>query len=436
MGLRFYSTNNRNFEVTLKEAVMSGLCKDGGLYMPTEIPKMDENFFKKIIGMKFPDMAFEVAKNFFKDEIENYVLEKIIYESFNFDIPVFEVSKGRYVMELYHGPTLAFKDFAARFMARLMTEFQKNSEKELTILVATSGDTGSAVASAFLGLPNVNVIILYPSKKISQIQEKQLTTFGQNVTALEVDGTFDQCQALVKKAFLDKDICEKLSLASANSINIARLIPQSFYYFYAYSSIIKSSSPNVEKEIVISVPSGNFGNLTGGLIAKKMGLPITRFIAATNENDIFTKYLETGVYESKPSKSTISNAMDVGNPSNFDRILDLYNHDLEVIKEDILSFSFDDDETKNVIKEVFQKYNYIMDPHGAIAYLGLKKSAYPLGLFIETAHPAKFADIVEPIINKKIGSQLQLEVAMSKEKKSILTPNNFEDFKSFLMSRF
>lgn len=437
MGLQFYSTKNRNYKASLKEAVLSGLAKDGGLFMPSHIPKLETDFLKKIIGMKFSDIAFEVAKKFFENEIENSVLEKIIYESFNFEVPIFEVSNGAYVMELFHGPTLAFKDFAARFMARLMCEFQKESDKELTILVATSGDTGSAVASAFLGLPNIKVVILYPSKKISLIQEKQLTTFGQNVSALELDGTFDDCQTLAKKAFLDPEVNQKLSLASANSINIARLIPQSFYYFYAYATLMKLEESRAQNEIVISVPSGNFGNLTGGLIAKKMGLPVSRFIASTNSNNVFTKYLESGIFEARVSKSTISNAMDVGNPSNFARVLDLYNHDLEAIKKDIVSFSFSDEETKAGILEIYEKYKYIMDPHGAVAYLGLKKSQYSLGVFVETAHPAKFADIVEPIINQKIPFPKQLEVVMKKEKHSIRISSGpqglYENFKSFLM---
>lgn len=436
MGLKFYSTKDRNYKASLKEAVLSGLAKDGGLFMPSYFPQLETDFLKKIIGMKFPDIAFEVAKKFFENEIKNSVLEKIIYESFNFEVPIFEVSNGAYVMELFHGPTLAFKDFAARFMARLMCEFQKENDNELTILVATSGDTGSAVASAFLGLPNMKVVILYPSKKISLIQEQQLTTFGQNVKALEVNGTFDDCQALVKKAFLDTEVNQKLSLASANSINIARLIPQSFYYFYAYSALIKLNRSPAQNEIAISVPSGNFGNLTGGLIAKKMGLPVSRFIASTNSNDVFTKYLESGIFHAKPSKSTISNAMDVGNPSNFARILDLYNHDLEAIKKDIVSYSFSDVETKAAILDVFGKYKYIMDPHGAVAYLGLKKSQYPFGVFVETAHPAKFADIVEPIINQKIAVPHQLDEVMKKEKRATFITSGpktlYENLKSFL----
>lgn len=409
--------------------------------MPTKIPTLPNKFFKKIHSLNFQEIAFEVAKTLLKDDIPIKNLKKIVSESINFDAPLVKIinkKKPIYALELFHGPTLAFKDFGARFMAHLMSYFLQNSNKKVTILVATSGDTGSAVASGFFNIKNIQVVLLYPSKKVSKIQEQQLTTMGGNITTLEVKGTFDDCQKLVKQAFTDNELKNKFQknnnfLSSANSINIARLITQSFYYFYAYSQLPKNTKPPI-----ICVPSGNFGNLTAGLIAKKMGLPVNKFIAATNINDIFPKYLKTGKFKAKPSKKTISNAMDVGNPSNFARILELYKNNIKKLRKDVWSQSFSDEQTKNAIIEVEKKYNYIMDPHGAVAYLGLteylkKHNKYP-GIFFETAHPSKFANIVEPLIKKPIPCPKRLAACLKKQKRTIKLANDFNDFKALLLN--
>ncbi len=441
--MKFYSTNKKAKLANLKKAVMQGLAEDGGLFMPTKIPTLPGKFFKKIHSLNFQEIAFEVAKTLLKNDIPIKNLKKIVSESINFDAPLVKIINQKnpiYTLELFHGPTLAFKDFGARFMARLMSYFLQNSNKKITILVATSGDTGSAVASGFLNVKNAQVILLYPSGKVSKIQEQQLTTMGTNITALEVKGTFDDCQKLVKQAFTNlglKTAFEQTHnfLSSANSINIARLIPQSFYYFYAYSQLPKTTQPPI-----ICVPSGNFGNLTAGLIAKKMGLPISKFIAATNANDVFPKYLKTGKFKAKPSTKTISNAMDVGNPSNFARILELYKNNIKKLRKDIWSQSFSDKQTKNAIKKVAKKYNYIMDPHGAVAYIGLTEylkkhheSRKSPGIFFETAHPSKFADIVEPLIKKPITCPKRLALCLKKQKRTIKLTNNFNDLKSFLL---
>jgi threonine synthase len=424
------STNKKTPPTTLEKAVMQGLAEDGGLFMPTEIPQLPADFFAKISTLSFQEIAFEVAKALLKDDIPEKELEKIVYESINFDAPLKEISENIYALELFHGPTLAFKDFGARFMARIMSYFINKSNKKITIIVATSGDTGSAVASGVFNVPGIRVFLLYPSNKVSKIQEQQLTTMGGNIQALEIDGTFDDCQRLVKEAFVDEELKNIFaenndSLGSANSINIARLIPQSFYYFHAYAQLKNKD------HAIFSIPSGNLGNLTAGLIAKKMGLPIKKFIAANNSNNSFTEYLQTGKFTARPSVQTISNAMDVGNPSNFARILDLYQNNLEDLRKDISSKSFTDAETAAAIKEVYTKHNYIMDPHGAVAYLGLKEFS-PHGVFFETAHPAKFLDIVEPIINSKIEIPARLASCLNKEKISTKLSKNFSDFKNFL----
>lgn len=405
--------------------------------MPKEIPSLDEAFFQNMPSMSFQEIAFQVAKSLLEGELEDNILKQIVEESINFDAPLVELEENIYTLELFHGPTLAFKDFGARFMARLVSHFIKGSDRELIILVATSGDTGSAVAHGFLNVPGVRVVLLYPSGKVSEIQEKQLTTMGGNITALEVDGSFDDCQKLVKQAFVDEELKQELQLSSANSINIARLIPQSFYYFYAYARLKAKELP-----IVFSVPSGNYGNMTAGLMAKKMGLPVSRFLASTNVNAIVPQFLETGVFSPQASKKTISNAMDVGNPSNFVRIEELYHHDLDSIRADIWGHSFTDEETKRAIKEVYQKNHYLLDPHGAVAYLGLKAylksrqgGAKPVtGIFLETAHPAKFMDVVEPIIGEKIEIPERLQVFLRREKKATFLPNQFRDLKTFLLN--
>jgi len=430
--MKFYSTNKKSPHVDLEAAVMNGLAPDGGLYMPEIIPKLRDDFFNQAGSLSFQDIALEVGKNFFTPMIPENVLRTIVQESFNFDVPIVKLDKHLYMLELFHGPTCAFKDFAARFMARLFGFFAERAEKEITILVATSGDTGSAVAHGFLNVVGVKVIILYPSGKVSPLQEKQLTGMGGNITALEVQGTFDDCQKLAKQAFLDKELRERMNLASANSINVARLLPQSFYYVYLSTQLNSKNLP-----IVVSVPSGNFGNLTAGIIAKKMGTPVAKFIASTNSNDVVPEYLQTGNFRPKPSISTISNAMDVGNPSNFARMLDLYANDVEKMKEDILGTSFSDVATREAILDVFQKYRYIMDPHGAVAYLGLrdflnKFNGYT-GIFLETAHPAKFFEEVEKVINKPVSMPDRLKSYLDREKRAILLENDFLELKNFLL---
>lgn len=433
--MKFYSISNKKIIVSFKQAVLQGLAQDGGLFMPLTIPQLPLDFFKKINLLSFQDIAYEVSQLFVSDDIPEKVLQDIITGAFNFDLPLINLEKQIYGLELFHGPTLAFKDLAARFMARSMSYFIRNQKKELTILVATSGDTGSAVAHGFFGLEGIKVIILYPSQKVSMVQEKQLTTMGGNITALEVKGTFDDCQKLVKQAFVDQELNKYLSLTSANSINIARLIPQSFYYFFAYGQL-----KNKEKSVIFSVPSGNFGNLTAGLLAKKMGLPVGKFLAATNINDSVPQYLKTGYFKPRPSKKTISNAMDVGNPSNFMRILELYDHQVKKIRKDINGISFTDQQTKSAITEVYQKYDYILDPHSAVGYLGLKKylrqnpNETRPGIFLQTAHPAKFLDLVQPLINKKVEIPQRLQKYLTKSKESIVLANKFADFKAFLLS--
>lgn len=430
----FYSTRQQDRQVSFHDAVMKGMAEDGGLFMPHEIIPMDNAFFKQLHFMTFPEIALAVAKNMIDNSIPEDALVEIILKSCTFDAPLFPLTNNISVLELFHGPTLSFKDFGARFMAHLMSYFAQHHHRELTILVATSGDTGSAIADAFYGVHGVRVVILYPKGKISATQEKQITTYGRNITALELNGTFDDCQNLVKRAFGDKELNESMALTSANSINIARLIPQSFYYFYAYAQMRPLSPPPV-----IAVPSGNFGNLTAGLLAMRMGLPVARFIAATNINDTIPKFLETGHFAPSPSKQTMSNAMDVGNPSNFARILDLYQYNHQYIIKDIVGMRFTDDQTKDAIKDLYNKYGYIADPHGAVAYLGLMEyltkhsSKYP-GIFLETAHPAKFLESVQPLIDKEIHTPERLKRSFNLTKQSIEIRNRFEDLKEFLMT--
>ncbi len=445
--MKLYSTNNKKNTADLKDAVLKGLCFDGGLFMPSKIPKIPANFIKNINKYNFQQIAFEVARTLLEKTIPINELKKIVNESINFDTPLIKLAENIYTLELFHGPTLAFKDFGARFMSRLMVHLIKKSKQKLLILAATSGDTGSAVGNAFLNLKNTKVILLYPSGKVSKIQEQQLTTMGRNISALEIKGTFDDCQRLVKEAFTNKELKEKFAknktlLSSANSINIARLIPQTFYYFHAYAQyrkLIKDAKKLVKCKIIFSVPSGNFGNLTAGLIAKKMGLPIKKFIAATNANDIFPKYLSSGKFNPKPSKKTISNAMDVGNPSNFARIKALYKNNIKTMSKDIWSKSFDDKKTKDAILEIYKKYNYISDPHGAVGYLGLKnylkkdRHRDTIGIFLETAHSAKFLNIVEPILKKKIKIPAKLVRCLNKKKTTTKLSKNFKDLKNTLL---
>ncbi len=399
--------------------------------MPVEIPKMKSGFFKGTVDMNLPEIAYEMAHPYLSADFSDSEIQDIISRAVNFPAPVQKIRDSIYSLELWHGPSLAFKDFGARFMAAVMSRLVKDESRKLTILVATSGDTGGAVAAGFLGVENVEVVILYPSGKVSPLQEKQLTTLGQNISALEVEGTFDDCQALVKTAFLDEELNEKYMLSSANSINIARLIPQSFYYAGAYAQL------NAPSDLVFSVPSGNFGNMTAGLIAKRMGLPVQRFIAATNVNDIVPEYLRSGKYIPKPSQATISNAMDVGAPSNFQRIEALYGGDVDKVRQDVVGYAFDDEKTKETLVEVFKEHSYLLDPHGAVGYRALKEYQADnpcTGVLLETAHPAKFLPVMEPLVGE-FEIPLSLDVLRDKKKSATVLGTGFTDFKEFLLSR-
>lgn len=433
--MQFYSTQNRNNKVTLEQAVVRGLADDNGLYMPERIDRLPDSFFKNLRSSSYQSIAYDVARNFIsEEEVPKEALSKIIERVVSFDVPLVPVEEAIWSLELFHGSTLAFKDFGAQFMASLLGYFVRNQSKEVTILVATSGDTGSAVANGFHNVPGTKVVVLYPSGKVSDVQEKQFTTLGGNVIALEVNGTFDDCQRLVKTAFLDSELRANVHMTSANSINIARLIPQSFYYFFAVAQLPANARPNV-----FSVPSGNFGNLTGGVLAMKMGLPITHFVAATNVNDVVPEYLHGNKFLPRPSIQTISNAMDVGNPSNFVRLMDLFNGDFKAITSVLKGFAFTDEETQVALKEVKDKFNYTLDPHGAVAYLGLKKyqQTYPEsnGVFLETAHPGKFRSVVEEALGTTLELPARLQEFVTKEKQATSMSNQFEDFKSYLLSR-
>ena len=437
----YYSTNKSTKKASLEEAVIKGLADDNGLFMPERIKRLPDDFFEIMQTMSFQEIALAVADAFFGEDIDSASLQKIVNETLSFDTPLVEVEPNIYSLELYHGPTLAFKDVGARFMSRVLRYFiRKNGlNKEINVLVATSGDTGSAVANGFLGVDGIHVYVLYPKGKVSKIQESQFTTLGENITALEVDGTFDDCQRLVKTAFLDKELNEKRLLTSANSINVARFLPQTFYYFYGFAQLC-SLNPKVyanEQNAVICVPSGNFGNLTAGLFAQRMGLPVKRFIAANNRNDVFLQYLQSGVYTPRPSVATIANAMDVGDPSNFVRILDLYENDYQTIKNNISGIRFTDEEIAEGIRSCLKENNYLLDPHGACGYLALKQllEEDEKGIFLETAHPAKFAETVEKIIGQPIEIPSKLQAFMQGKKDSIPMSKDFESFKSFLLQK-
>lgn len=430
----FYSTNHSANSVSLREAVVKGLAPDKGLYMPEKITQLPKEFFHNMDALTLTDISKTVARAFFGKDIPGEKLYEIVSETLNFAIPLVKVEDRIYVLELFHGPTFAFKDVGARFMARMLSYFVEEQHQEnVKVLVATSGDTGSAVANGFLGVKGIQVFVLYPSGKVSDIQESQFTTLGQNIVALEIDGTFDDCQALVKSAFLDEELNLQLNLTSANSINVARFLPQSFYYFYAYAQLARQ---NLANNVVISVPSGNLGNLTAGLFAKRMGLPVKRFIAANNRNDVFWEYLQSGKYSPRASVQTVANAMDVGAPSNFDRILDLYNHSHEDISNDISGYRYTDEQIKSVIKQVYEKSHYLLDPHGACAYLALKESKKPdeTGVFLATAHPAKFKETVEKCIGKEIEIPEELAAFMKRKKQSHPLSNNFSQFKKALIN--
>lgn len=430
--MKFYSTNNPTQLVTLEEAVLNALPPDNGLYMPERIPVFAKSYFEDLLRKSLQEISLDIATAFLKDDIDEGHLKKIVDAAISFDAPLVKIEENIFALELFHGPTLAFKDFGARFMSHVLSYFAQRQKQPTVILVATSGDTGSAVANGFLGVSNTKVVVLYPSGKVSEIQEKQFTALGKNITAIEVSGTFDDCQRLVKQAFLDVELNEKVRLSSANSINIARLIPQVFYYFYAWSRLPKKES------VVFSVPSGNFGNLTAGLIAKKMGLPIKHFVAATNSNDIVPHYLATGEFSPRASKSTMSNAMDVGNPSNFARMLDLFEGKHSVMQSAISGYSFTDSDCQIAMMNVYRTTNYILDPHGAIGYLGIKKylnqTPDSVGVFLGTAHPAKFKDVVELVIEKEIGLPETLRRFSSGTKSSIPCQSDYDSFKKLLTS--
>lgn len=428
--MNFYSTNNQSAPVSFREAVIKSLPADRGLYFPEEIPELDFLFLETLSYYSLPDIGFEVLRQFCKDDIPEDKLHEILKDALDFEIPVVEVEKQIHSLELFHGPTYAFKDVGARFLARCLGYFNESENKEVTILVATSGDTGGAVASGFYEVPGVKVVILYPSGKVSDLQEKQLTSLGKNITALEVDGNFDDCQAMVKKAFLDADINARLNLSSANSINIARWLPQSVYYFEAFKQIRKND------RLVFAVPSGNYGNITAGLLAKKMGLPIERFIAASNANDVVPRYLQDGNYSPRPTVATLSNAMDVSDPSNHPRMLELHEKEFKEITAHISGFTLDDEQTLEVMKSCYDKNGYITDPHGAIGYAALQHNLNKkeTGVFLETAHYSKFLSTVERALGKSMDLPEFVAELMSKPKQAQAMRNSYEDFTEFLLN--
>lgn len=435
--MKLYSTKNTTHHASLAEAVMRGLPPDNGLYMPERIPVLPASFFSRLPAMSLPEIGFHVCRNLMGNTIPEADLQGICQRALTFPAPVHTLDAQRHILELFHGPSLAFKDFGARFMAQLMSYFNRGEDKDLTILVATSGDTGGAVAAGFYQTPGIKVVILYPSGKVSPLQEKQLTTLGHNIQALEVDGTFDDCQALVKQAFLDNELTQKRRLSSANSINIARLIPQSFYYFEAYRQL-----PDHRPPLAFVVPSGNFGNLTAGLFARKMGLPVRHFVAATNVNDVVPQYLETGEFKPKISVRTLSNAMDVGNPSNFARIEDFFRNGgsstWNNIQQHILGYSFTDAQTKAALRDMEQKYQYVIDPHGAVGYLAMNQylQEYPThqAVLLETAHPAKFLEDVERILGHSIHIPERLARLQKLPKEAIPMTTDYTRFRDWLVA--
>ena len=436
--MKYYSTNHQAPLASLSEAVVRGLATDRGLYMPERIKPLPHEFFDGIADMTFQEIAYRVADAFFGEDIPADDLRHIVYDTLAFDAPVVHVDGNIHSLELYHGPTLAFKDVGARFMARLLGYFNGQQtadncqQKKVNVLVATSGDTGSAVANGFLGVEGIHVYVLYPKGKVSTIQECQFTTLGQNITALEVDGVFDDCQRLVKSAFMDAQLNAHMRLTSANSINVARFLPQAFYYFYAYAQMKRQGKAD---GLVICVPSGNFGNLCAGLFAHRMGLPVKRFIAANNRNDIFYQYLQTGEYRPRPSVQTIANAMDVGDPSNFARILDLYGHSHEAISNLISGATYTDEQIADTVATTYSRTGYLLDPHGACGYRALAEMLQPgeQGIFLETAHPAKFRDTVEAIIKAEVAIPEKLQAFMRGTKQSVPMTAEFADFKAYLM---
>ena len=436
--MNYYSTNGNAPLASLEKAVVKGLAEDRGLYMPERIEKLPKAFFEDISSMSFQDIAYNVASNFFGEDVDEDALQDIVYDTLSFDCPVVKVTDNIYSLELFHGPTLAFKDVGARFMARLLGYFlrQKSSGKMVNVLVATSGDTGSAVANGFLGVECIHVYVLYPKGKVSPIQECQFTTLGQNITAIEVDGVFDDCQALVKSAFMDKELNDHMMLTSANSINVARFLPQAFYYFNAYARMSAQLSTS-NSDLIMCVPSGNFGNICAALFGHEMGLPIKRFIAANNANDVFFNYLQTGKYEPKASIQTLANAMDVGDPSNFARIYDLYGKSHERISTLISGATYKDEQIIETMRQCYSETGYILDPHGACGYRALQEGLEKneVGVFCETAHPAKFKEKVDDILGIDIEIPARLKAFMEGEKQSVEMTKDFTDFKRFLMQQ-
>ena len=431
--MKYYSTNHKSDDVTLRDAVVCGLAPDRGLYMPERLNKLSKEFFDCIDRMTFQEMSFEVAKAFFGEDIPESDLKKIVYDTLAFPTPVVKVDDNIYSLELFHGPTLAFKDVGARFMARLLGYFNKEEKQLVNVLVATSGDTGSAVANGFLGVEGVHVYVLYPKGKVSPIQECQFTTLGRNITAVEVDGVFDDCQALVKNAFMDAELNQRMKLTSANSINVARFLPQAFYYFNAYAQMKAMGKAD---NLVICVPSGNFGNITAGLFGWFMGLPVKRFIAANNANDIFYNYLQTGVYSPKPSVQTLANAMDVGDPSNFARVLALYGGSHKDIAGHIGGATYTDEQIRETLKECYQRTGYLLDPHGTCGYRALREQLQPgeYGVFLETAHPAKFKEKVDAITGGDVEIPARLQAFMKGTKQSVEISKDYADFRKFLFN--
>jgi threonine synthase len=430
-NMNYYSLNKKAPSISFKGAVIKGLAPDKGLYFPENISPLPKVFFDNMDDLSPAEIAFEAIKQFVSSDIPEDILKTIIEETLSFDFPVVEFTNNISTLELFHGPTMAFKDVGARFMARCLGYFNQKNTNKVTVLVATSGDTGAAVANGFLGVKGVNVVILYPSGKVSAIQEKQLTTLGQNISALEVKGTFDDCQNMVKTAFLDESLTKKMQLTSANSINVARWLPQLFYFMFAYKKL-----HHKYENIVFSVPSGNFGNVCAGMMAQQLGLPIKHFIASNNENNVVTEYLKTQLFKPKPSVQTISNAMDVGNPSNFIRIQEIYKNKFERLKDNLSSFSFSDDETKAAMLEMYTNHNYVADPHGAVGYLGskayLEKNPNAHCVFLETAHPTKFLDVVEEVIKTKQALPEQIQSVIGKEKTATRIAT-YKDFKEYLL---
>ena len=438
--MNYYSTNGNAPIADLHKAVVKGLAEDRGLYMPEKIIQLPKDFFDNIDKMSFQEIAYTVADAFFGEDVEADALKKIVYDTLSFDCPVVKVKDNIYTLELFHGPTLAFKDVGARFMARLLQYFiRQESSKLVNVLVATSGDTGSAVANGFLGVDGIHVYVLYPKGKVSPIQECQFTTLGKNITAIEVDGVFDDCQALVKNAFMDAELNQHMKLTSANSINVARFLPQAFYYFNAYARLKEKFNVQCSmfNELVMCVPSGNFGNICAALFGHEMGLPIARFIAANNANDIFYNYLQTGRYEPKPSKQTLANAMDVGDPSNFARIYDLYGKSHERISSLIGGATYSDEQIRQTMRQCYEETGYILDPHGACGYQALADGLKPgeVGVFCETAHPAKFKEKVDDILGIDVDIPARLRAFMQGQKQSVPMSKDFADFKQYLMNQ-